>query len=217
MSIVALPDDPVVFKVTAPVNAFAEFRVMSALLTLVVKEEVPAIVKIPLSKISLPDVGPLLVAARLPAVTLLSVMSPLVRFVFPVPALMVEVKTPVPVFIVVPEARVITAVPESRWASTTPLEVRSFAISVRLPLSVVIFALTRTERPACKVRLPPLPLALLAVIASETVISLLASRTTLVGDDNNVLIVLGVIVESLEELVEKTAELTGSLDVDEAV
>ena len=126
MSIVALPDDPVVFKVTAPVNAFAELRVISALLTLVVNEEVPAIVKTPLSKISLPDVGPLLVATRLPAVMLLNVMSPLVRFVFPVPALMVEVKAPVPVFIVVPEARVITAVPESRWASTTPLEVRSF-------------------------------------------------------------------------------------------
>ena len=59
LSIVALPDDPVVFKVTAPVNAFAELRVISALLTLVVKEEVPAIVTTPLSKISLPDVGPL--------------------------------------------------------------------------------------------------------------------------------------------------------------
>jgi len=148
LSIVALPDDPVVFKVTVPVNAFAELRVISALLTLVVNEEVPAIVNTPLSKISLPDVGPLLVATRLPAVILLNVMSPLVRFVFPVPALIVEVKTPVPVFIVVPEARVMTAVPESRCASTTPLEVRSFAISVRLPLSVVIFALTRTERPA---------------------------------------------------------------------
>ena len=210
MSIVALPDDPVVFKVTAPVNAFAESRVMSALLTLVVKEEVPAIVKIPLSTISLPAVGPLLVAARLPAVTLPNVMSPLVRFVFPVPALMVEVKTPVPVFIVVPEARVITAVPESRWASTTPLEVRSFAISVRLPLSVVIFALTRTERPACMVRLPPLPLALFAVIASETVMSLLACRTTLFAADNSVVIASGVIVELLEELFAKIAEETAS-------
>ena len=211
MSIVALPDDPVVFKVTAPVNAFAEMRVMSALLTLVVKEEVPAIVNTPLSKISLPDVGPLLVATRLPAVTLLSVMSPLVRFVFPVPALMVEVKTPVPVFIVVPEARVITAVPESRWASTTPLAVRSFAISVRLPLSVVIFALTRTERPACKVRLPPLPLALFAVTVLDTVMSLLACRTTFVPADYDVAIVVGVIVEALEAFGAKSAELIESL------
>ena len=212
LSIVALPDDPVVFKVTVPVNAFAELRVISALLTLVVNEEVPAIVNTPLSKISLPDVGPLLVATRLPAVILLNVMSPLVRFVFPVPALIVEVKTPVPVFIVVPEARVMTAVPESRCASTTPLEVRSFAISVRLPLSVVIFALTRTERPACMVKLPPSPLPLAAVIASETVMSLLACMTTLVAADNNVVIEVGVIVESLEEFVAKTAELTESLD-----
>ena len=211
LSIVALPDDPVVFKVTAPVNAFAELRVMSALLTLVVKEEVPAIVKTPLSKISLPDVGPLLVAIRLPAVMLLNVMSPLVRFVFPVPALIVAVKTPVPVFIVVPEAKAITAVPESRCASTTPLEVRSFAISVRLPLSVVIFALTRTERPACKVRLPPLPLALFAVTVLDTVMSLLACRTTFVPADKAVAIVVGVIVEALEEFVAKTAELIESL------
>ena len=210
MSIAALPDDPVVFKVTAPVNTFAESSVISALLTLVVKEEVPAIVKTPLSKISLPDVGPLLVATRLPAVILLNVMSPLVRFVFPVPALIVEVKTPVPVFIVVPEARVITAVPESRCASTTPLAVRSFAISVRLPLSVVIFALTRTERPACKVRLPPLPLALFAVITLDTVMSLLACRMTFVPADNAVVIVVGVIVELLEEFVAKTAELIES-------
>jgi len=212
LSIVALPDDPVVFKVTVPVNAFAELRVISALLTLVVNEEVPAIVNTPLSKISLPDVGPLLVATRLPAVILLNVMSPLVRFVFPVPALIVEVKTPVPVFIVVPEARVITAVPESRWASTTPLEVRSFAISVRLPLSVVIFALMRIERPACMVKVPPFPLPLAAVIASETVMSLLACRTTFVPADNDALIVLGVIVELLEGFVAKSAELIESLD-----
>ena len=212
LSIVALPDDPVVFKVTVPVNAFAELRVISALLTLVVNEEVPAIVNTPLSKISLPDVGPLLVATRLPAVILLNVMSPLVRFVFPVPALIVEVKTPVPVFIVMFEARVITAVPESRCASTTPLAVRSFAISVRLPLSVVIFALTRIERPACMVKVPPFPLPLAAVIASETVMSLLACRTTFVPADNDALIVLGVIVELLEALVAKTAELIESLD-----
>ena len=201
-----------VFKLTAPVNAFAESRVMSALLTLVVKEEVPAMVKTPLSIMSLPEVGPLLVTTRLPAVTLLSVMSPLARFVLPVPALRSAVKLPEPVLTVVPEARVITAAPESRWASTTPLDVRSFAISTRLPLSVVIFALTRTERPACKVKLPPLPLALFAVTAAETVMSLLACRTTFVAADNNVVIVVGVIVESLEELVAKTAELTESLD-----
>ena len=53
-------------------------------------------------------------ATRLPAVILLKVMSPLVRFVFPVPGLISEVNAPVPVFIVVPDANVITAAPESR-------------------------------------------------------------------------------------------------------
>ena len=108
-----------VLKVTAPVIALVESRVMSALLTLAVKEEVPAIVKTPptLPKISLPDVGPLLVTTRLPAVTLSSVMSPLVRFVLPVPALIVAVKVPEPVLIVVPGPllfMVITAAPEAR-------------------------------------------------------------------------------------------------------
>ena len=48
---VALPDDPVVFNATAPVNALALFNVIVALLALVVKEEVPAIVSTPESSI----------------------------------------------------------------------------------------------------------------------------------------------------------------------
>ena len=47
LSIVALPVDPVVLKVTAPVSALTLFKVMSALLALVVNEEVPAIVNTP--------------------------------------------------------------------------------------------------------------------------------------------------------------------------
>ena len=209
-----------IFKLIAPVNALVVLSItISPLEALVVKEEVPEIVNTPLSKISLAAVGPLLVATRLPAVTLLKVMSPLVRFVFPVPALIVALNTPVPVFIVVPDANVITAAPESRCASTTPLllpsepvEVTSFAINVRSPLSVVIFALTSTERPACKVKSPPSPPELFAVMASDTVMSLLACRTTLVAADNKVMIALGVIVELLEEFVAKTAELTASPD-----
>ena len=79
---------------TAPVSAFAESRVMTPSLAAVVNDEVFVIVKTPptLPKISLPGVGPLLVTTRLPAVTLSSVMSPLVRVVLPVPALIVAVK-----------------------------------------------------------------------------------------------------------------------------
>ena len=67
----------------------------------------------------------------------------------------------------------------------------------------------RTERPACKVKFPPSPLALFVVIASETVMSLLACRTTFVPADKDVVIVVGVIVESLEGFVPKTAEIIG--------
>ena len=112
----------------------------------------PVIVKTPptLPKISLPAVAPLFVIARAPAVTLSSVMSPLVDFV-----LMVAVKVPVPVSIVVPLPllfMVITAAPESRCASTAPV---SFAVKVRAPLLVVIFALMRMDLPACMVKPPP--------------------------------------------------------------
>ena len=59
---VALPDDPVVFNATAPVNALALFNVIVPLLALVVKEEVPAIVSTPES-VMLPVVA---VATKLP-------------------------------------------------------------------------------------------------------------------------------------------------------
>ena len=60
--------------------------------------------------------------------------------------------------------------------------------------------------------MPPSPLPLAAVIASETVMSLLACRMTFVPADNDALIVLGVIVELLEAFVAKTAELIESLE-----
>ena len=51
-----------VFKLTAPVNALALFNVIVASVALVVKEEVPAIVRLPLS-----DIFPVAaVAARFP-------------------------------------------------------------------------------------------------------------------------------------------------------
>ena len=62
-STVAFPVDPVVLKVTAPVNALVVVsRVMSSLLALVVNEEVPLIARVPLSVI----VPPVEVATRLP-------------------------------------------------------------------------------------------------------------------------------------------------------
>ena len=56
---------------------------------------------------------------------------------------------------VTPLASVITAVPESRFALTTPFAAVSFAVALKLPLAVVIFALIRMLRPACNVRAPP--------------------------------------------------------------
>ena len=56
LSRVALAEDPLefVFKVTTPVSAFAESRVMTPSLAAVVNDEVPETVKTPLSKMSLP-------------------------------------------------------------------------------------------------------------------------------------------------------------------
>jgi hypothetical protein len=59
----ACPVDPLVFKVTAPVNAlFVVSRVISLLLALVVNDEVPLIPRAPLSVIE----PPVEVAIRLP-------------------------------------------------------------------------------------------------------------------------------------------------------
>ena len=67
------------------------------------------------------------------------------------------VRVPVLTLSVVPPARVMTALPLSRSASTTPLATVSLAVRVRFPLSVVMFALISRLRPAWRVRLPPLP------------------------------------------------------------
>ena len=207
LSRVALAEDPLefVFKVTTPVSAFAESRVMTPSLAAVVNDEVPAIVKTPptLPKISLSAVVPLLATTRAPAVTWSRVMSAVPEFVLSAPALMVAVKVPVPVLIVVPLPllfMVIAAAPESRCASTTPLAAVSLAVNVRSPLSVVIFALMRMDLPACIVRSPPSPLPLAAVIAAFTVISLLACRVTFEPPDKMFSIELGQMVMSSEEV-----------------
>ena len=51
LSIVALPEEPVVLNVTALARAFVASRVIVALLALVVNEEVPVTVRLPLSVI----------------------------------------------------------------------------------------------------------------------------------------------------------------------
>ena len=142
---------------------------------------VVAVSTLPLSSVMpLPAVGPLLTAVMLPAVMLRRLMSPLVAWVLPAPSRRVRATVPVPALMLVPLAMVMTAAPASRLASTAPLAVVSFAVSVRLPLSVVMLALSKMDRPACRVSAPPLPPALLAVSAVESVMSLLACSVTAV-------------------------------------
>ena len=56
---------------------------------------------------------------------------------------MIFVNVPPPTFKVTPPPSVISAVPESRCALTTPLAAASLAIRVRLPFSVVMLALIK--------------------------------------------------------------------------
>ena len=102
------------------------------------------------------------------------VISPKLLLVKPAPLLRVIVVFPVPESSVTPGAIVMTALPGSLLASMTPLAVVSLPVNVKLPLSVVMLALTRILRPACKVIAPPFPPVLLVVMAVLTVISLLA-------------------------------------------
>ena len=93
------------------------------------------------------------------------------------PPLATSVTTPVPALMLTPLPRVRVAVPLSRLAPMAP---GSPATAVRLPLSVLIVALSAIERPACSVKAPPLPDRLLALMAAETVMSLLACNVTAV-------------------------------------
>ena len=112
-------------------------------------------------------------------VTPVSVMAPGAVVVIPAPLAMSSVSVPVPRLSVVPDATVITAAPAARSAATTPSAAVSLAVSVRLPLSVVMLALMSTLFPADSVSAPPLPPAL-ATIGLFTVMSLLAWSTTAV-------------------------------------
>ena len=98
--------------------------------------------------------------------------------VSPIPVLRCIVTIPEPALMVVPLASVITAVPASRFASTTPFTTVSFAVALKLPLAVVIFALMRMLRPACNVREPPV--VPVTAISSLIVMSLFACSVRLV-------------------------------------
>ncbi len=108
------------------------------------------------------------------------VIFPLALFVKPAPSLIVILVSPTPESIATPVAILITALPGSLLASTTPLELVSLAVKVKLPLSVTISLFTIILLPACKVIAPPSPDGLLVIIGSFTVMSLFACNTTLV-------------------------------------
>ncbi len=124
--------------------------------------------------------GPLLLSVTLLAVMVPSVMSSEAKTLLPAPVPSVMTTLPVPALIAVPVVMVRAAAPGPRSLSTTPSAAVSLAISVRLPLPVVMLAVMRILRPAWRVRSPPLPDGLLTVIALETVMSLLACKTTAV-------------------------------------
>ena len=111
---------------------------------------------------------------------LASVTVPAMLLVLPAPSRRSMLTVPVPAVMVAPTAWVMLAAPASRCTFTTPLAAVSLAIRVKLPLSVVILALSRMDRPACKVKAPPLPPVLFTVSAVDKVMSLLACRVTAV-------------------------------------
>ena len=119
----------------------------------------------------------------------LRVMSPLVVLVFPAPVLRVREISPPPALTATPEARVMTAVPAVRAASTTPCAAVSLARTVKSAPPVVTLALMRTLRPASRERLP-----VLKESADETVMSLLAWSVTFVPVLSAVVTELGWIV-----------------------
>src|SRR3989304_1666479 len=129
-------------------------------------------------RIPLPAVGPLFTTRTCPApaLTLSSVMLPLVLFVNPAPVFIVTVMFAPPELSDVPAAIVMAAVPTSRFAFWTPFAVVSFAVRLIGALLVATFALMMMERPACAVRPMPAPTT---ATASVNVMSLLACKTTL--------------------------------------
>ena len=123
-------------------------------------------------------VVPWLMADTVLAVTLLSVMLPEPLLVRPAPLRRLMATAPVPALRAVPEPMVMAALPVSRSESRTPLARGSLAISVMLPLPVLMLALISTERPASRVSAPVAdPPEVMAVF---TVMSLSALRMTAV-------------------------------------
>ena len=113
-----------------------------------------------------------------------------------------SVRVPVPVSTEVPGAMTICETQVLQSASTTPPASVWLAMAVKLPLSVVIGAYMRTERPASSVRSPPWPLAEV-VTALSTVMSLLACSVTSVPALSRPVSVAGVMTTSVPVLLAK--------------
>ena len=125
-----------------------------------------------------PVVSPLFKTLIVHAVISRSVIVPLSLFVLPAPSRSSMVTLPLPVLILVPAPIVIAALPSVRKASTTPLSLVLFAVSVRLPFFVEMLAFMRMLRPAFSARLPLFILGLLLKMSELTAMSLLAFRIT---------------------------------------
>ena len=118
----------------------------------------------------------------------------------------VKVTVPVPALRLVPPAWVMTALPASRCALTTPLLTQSLPVMVRLAFLRAMLALSSTERPAWRVSEPLLMLVGLEVSADDTVMSLLACKVTAVpafrkatkSDAANLLLAADVVAKARE-------------------
>ena len=147
-----------------------------------------------------PVVRPLFTALIVPAVISHNVILPLSRFVLPAPSRISMVTLPLPVLILEPAPMVITALPEVRKVSTTPLSLESLAMSVRLPFLVEMLAFMRMLRPAFSARLPLFIPGLLLKMSELTVMSLLAFSITFSPALSRVVISSGVKVLSVPGL-----------------
>ena len=173
--------EPLVTKAPAP----ALLVKLSPAMSIEVPLPAPAVRTAPVSSTTPePAVGPSFTMLIVLAVISPTVMSPLALFVLPAPSRSSRDTAPGPASMAVPFAMAITAAPASRSASTTPLARRSLAISVTsppaLPAAVVMSALTRIDRPACRVSPPMEDGVPVTVTASATVMSLEACSVTAV-------------------------------------
>ncbi len=148
---------------------------MSESAPLALKVTFPPAVTGALMLMLLPLVLPLCCKFTLAAIMLSTTRFPLCAPVTPVPT--VSVTVPVPALSVVPAAIVMPPALESLFAACAA---GSLAVTVKLPLSVVIFELSTMLRPACIVIAPPAPPAEVVIgDDAASMISLLACKTTL--------------------------------------